>query len=184
MRSIATPVLLNELLTMVGDHQARVETILPLPIDLLNSKPAPDAWSALECIEHLNLVNHKYIPVIDEKLAKEASSPSPIFRSTIFGQFFVKRMLPGPQMKKIKTLSMFVPSKSMLDRDVIEHYLADQERLRRQLTQAELIDMNHVRIPLSITKWVTIRLGDAFRTVIYHDLRHILQAERALNDAQ
>jgi hypothetical protein len=39
-------------------------------------------------------------------------------------------------------------------------------------------DLSAVRIPISISKWITIRLGDTFRFVIAHNKRHIMQAGR------
>ena len=48
------------------------------------------------------------------------------------------------------------------------------------LEQTEL--ENKTRIPISINKWIKIKLGDTFRFVIYHNERHIQQAKRVLKE--
>ena len=43
-------------------------------------------------------------------------------------------------------------------------------------------NLNNIRIPISINKWIKIKLGDTFRFVIYHNERHIQQAKRVLKE--
>jgi len=40
--------------------------------------------------------------------------------------------------------------------------------------------LNTIRVPLSISKLVTLKLGDTFRFLIAHEQRHFIQARNSL----
>jgi hypothetical protein len=42
-------------------------------------------------------------------------------------------------------------------------------------------DLNKVRTSISISSLIRLKLGDTLRVVIYHNERHIRQAERAIH---
>lgn len=65
------------------------------------------------------------------------------------------------------------------DRSVLDHFISQQERYLELLTQADHIDISLKGIPITITKLIKLKLGDALRFNIYHNERHWLQAERA-----
>ena len=48
------------------------------------------------------------------------------------------------------------------------------------LEEAKSVDLNAVRIPISIAKFIKLKLGDVFMFLIAHNLRHVKQAERAI----
>jgi hypothetical protein len=51
------------------------------------------------------------------------------------------------------------------------------------LEQSKKINLNKARVPISIAKFIKLKLGDVFGFLIAHNQRHILQAERALAPA-
>ena len=64
---------------------------------------------------------------------------------------------------------------------VISEFIDQQEKLLQLLEAAAKVDLNKVRIPISISKLIKLRLGDTFNFTVAHQNRHVLQAQRALN---
>ena len=58
----------------------------------------------------------------------------------------------------------------------IEGFEKDQLELLHILTQAEEVNLRKVKVPISISKIIRLRLGDALQFVIYHNERHMQQA--------
>lgn len=55
--------------------------------------------------------------------------------------------------------------------------------MQELLDQAQKINLSSVKTAISLTSLVKIKLGDTLRFMIYHNERHILQAEKALGRA-
>jgi hypothetical protein len=66
----------------------------------------------------------------------------------------------------------------------IDKFLKQQERLIQLLTDAQAIDLTKAKTPISLTKWIKLRLGDTLRFYVYHIDRHIIQAQNALKTAK
>ncbi len=49
------------------------------------------------------------------------------------------------------------------------------------LEQSRDTNLTKIKTSISISKWIKLRLGDTFRIVIYHNLRHITQVKKILN---
>lgn len=39
-------------------------------------------------------------------------------------------------------------------------------------------DLGKIKTSISISKWIKLKLGDTFRVIIYHNERHIVQANK------
>jgi len=46
------------------------------------------------------------------------------------------------------------------------------------LDSSRAINLNTTKTAVSISKWIKLKLGDTFRVVIYHNDRHIAQANK------
>ena len=68
-----------------------------------------------------------------------------------------------------------------LSPEVLDRFLDFNQELIELLWQAKDINLTKARTPISISKWIKLRLGDTFRFVIYHNERHIIQAKNALS---
>lgn len=178
---ISATTLLHELTMMTTRHLAEARRWQKLPIEQLNARPAADAWSTLECLEHLNLYGDFYLPAMQQQMGKSRFAPRPYFRSGLLGNYFANSMLPKDKLNKMKTFQNMNPAGSQLDAGVLERFIQQQERLLQILGQARNTDMERIRIPITISKWIRLKLGDTLRFVIYHNERHIQQAQRALN---
>ena len=90
-------------------------------------------------------------------------------------------MLPKEKLNKIKTFKDKNPMGSDLDKVTIERFVLQQEQLLNLLDASRAKDLNKVKVPISISEWMKLKLGGVFRVVIYHNQRHILQANRVLS---
>ena len=143
-------------------------------------KPAANGgWSIAQCLWHLNSYGDYYLPQIKSGLAK--NYPGNLeFKSTWLGSYFTRIMQPGARMKKYKAFKNHVPPIEMDAAKVVAEFIHQQEQLLKYLKEARQTDMNRVRIPISIFKWIKLKLGDVFQFIITHDERHLQQAKRNL----
>lgn len=91
-------------------------------------------------------------------------------------------MLPKEKLNKMKTFKDKNPIGSGLDKRTIERFINQQEQLLNLLDKSKEIDLNKIKTAISISKWIKLKLGDTFRVVIYHNDRHIVQANKILDE--
>lgn len=183
---IKNNLLIEELLATTAWSTRTVEKLKELGVDRLNAKSSPSDWSALECIEHLNLYGNFYLPVIEEAiLSHQPNKTLTLFRSGFIGDYFVNmiRVKPG-EMKKMSTTKDKNPLGSILTVTTVDRFLKQQHLLKALLEQATYTDMTKLRTPISITKMVRLRLGDTLRFMVYHIERHVIQAEQTKLNGQ
>ena len=170
--------LLEELKEISQSLLSRGEAMLEMDKAQLNARPRPDAWSALECLEHLNRYGDHYLPAL-EKVMEGSKLPSEKqYKAGWLGGYFAKSMYPGKQMKGMKTFSSMNPLGSQLDHKVVEENIRQQRKTLLLLDRAHAHNLNRLRVPTSLSPFLRLKLGDTFRFFIYHNLRHFEQAER------
>ena len=183
---IENNLLIDELLKFTDHAIKLVNEFKKLSIERLNHKNSPAEWSVLQCIEHLNLYGTFYLPEIEQQiLSSKKESAKMIFKSGIIGNYFAGLMLvKNGKITKMKSPKNKVPPNSELSITTLDKFLKQQERLKSLLSQARTINLTKSRSAISLSKHITLRLGDTFRFYVYHIDRHILQAERAGNKSQ
>jgi len=173
--------LLNDLREMTLSIITRVEDMKLEDDKSLNAKSNNDSWSSLECIEHLNRYGRYYIPEIKQRISNAKKGNEGTFKSGWLGNYFAKSMMPSKKMKPIKTFVSMNPVGSQLDSvAVIKEFLEQQQQILRILEVSKNIDLTGTKTAISISKLIKLRLGDTLRVVIYHNERHIQQANNAL----
>ena len=172
-----TESLINELIQITEKNMNEVQLFKNLNNIELNLKLNAESWSILECIEHLNRYGDFYIPEIRKRIESTNFKKSLTFRSGILGNYFAKSMLPKEKLNKMKTFRSMNPNNSSLDRSVLDKFLQQQESILDLLSKARHLNLNKVKTSISISKWIKLKLGDTLRVVIYHNLRHIVQAK-------
>lgn len=168
-------------------HQIKQEAIAfqKLPDSLLFTRPQPSSWSIIECIEHLNRYGYFYIPELTIKIStSKYTTPSPIFKSGYLGNYFAKSMLPKAKLNKMKAFKSMNPSHSILNRDVLAVFIQQQDSLITLLEQAQTVNLNQTKTAISISKWIKLRLGDTLKIVVFHNLRHLVQAQNIIQSHQ
>lgn len=152
----------------------------------LHYKPSPERWSVLECIEHLNIADAHYIAQFDQKLDAAPASDVKEFKPGWMGNYFVKSMKPkedGTIPSPMKTLRKFLPEVNV-QHDTLSKFIEDQDYLIEALEKSKSLNLNKIKISSAIGSIVTFKLGDAFRFLIAHNQRHILQANRVLEQLE
>jgi len=165
-------------------HQIKQEAVAfqQLSDTILQTRPTPASWSILECIEHLNRYGYFYIPEITIKISTSTYPSTPTFKSGILGNYFAKSMLPQANGKKMKTFKSMNPSGNKLNREVLTTFIQQQDNLIALLEQAKTVDLNKTKTSISISTWIKLRLGDTFKIVVFHNLRHLAQAKRIIEN--
>jgi hypothetical protein len=148
-------------------------------------QPAENKWSAAQCLEHLNSYGRYYLPEIEKAITDALAdniSPREQFTTGWLGNYFTNLMLPKEgKQKKMKAPKDHQP-KVDLDADkAVSEFIDQQEKLLALLDKAGQVDLNKVRVPISIAKLIKLKLGDVFMFLIAHNQRHIMQVERALD---
>ncbi len=151
--------------------------------DLLNYREAPEKWSVLECIAHLNRYGDFYLPEIGRQIRESGYAPEELFKSGILGNFFAESMLPKENFKKMKTFRDKDPIGSRVDKEEISIFLEQQHELLDLLQAAGEVSLNKTLTRISISRWIRLKLGDTFRILVYHNERHLMQAQKALKAA-
>lgn len=174
--------LIRDLTKLTHENIRQVEDFSQLQIEILNRKPNAESWSILECIEHLNRYGDFYIPEIQKQINSSKHFPSGEFQSGLLGNYFAKSMLPKEKLNKMKTFKSMNPPGSDLSEEVLERFLDQQKQILELLEAAEEVNLSKTKTAISISKRIKLRLGDTFRVVIYHNLRHIMQAMKVVDE--
>ncbi len=147
----------------------------------LSWKPAPHVWSVLEVVAHLNTYAHFYHKAFKHKISitrfrtpKETFSSSPLGRSAwasmkLGKQNNIKRKFRAPKNYDA-TLHP-----ELITEHLLEDYLNSQQEFLQILESSVAVNLRKVKVPISISKLVRLRLGDAFLFVAYHNERHMQQ---------
>ncbi len=157
-----------------------------LPPEALAAQPAPGSWSAAQCLEHLNIYGRHYLPEMEKAIRQSkrtGARPQASFRPGWLGAYFTRIMQPeadGHLKTKMKAPANAVPSPQPDPRAMLAEFIDQQETLLRLLDQAASADLGQVRVPISLTPWIRLKLGDTFLFFTAHIQRHLLQAERAI----
>lgn len=141
-------------------------------------KPGPNGgWSIAQNLKHLNLYFKYYNPTIKQALNNESEDfEAEIFRSSWLGAYFTKSM-DYRRKGKIKAFKDYVPKNDLDAAKVVAEFIDYQEELLSLMRRAQRYNLSKIKIAISLTKLVKMRLGDVFQFVIMHNERHIVQAQ-------
>lgn len=156
---------------------SKVNRLKSYDLELLRWRESDVSWNVLECLEHLNLYGDFYLPVMERNIRHSSSSGEAEFKSGMLGGYFAKSMLPKGKLNRMKTFKDKNPLNSKLDGAVLDRFLEQQDKLIILLDSARTVSLNKVKIELSITKFLKLRLGDVFQFYINHMMRHMNQID-------
>ena len=179
--TIKSEQLIQDLIERTRININQAEKFNSLSTEKLNWRIGQDSWSILECFEHLNLYGDFYIPEIQKRIDSSETQPKENFKSGVLGNYFAKSMLPKEKLNKMKTFKDKNPIGSKLDKSTIERFISQQEQILNLLDKSREIDLNKTKTAISISKLIKLKIGDTFRVVVYHNERHLVQANKMLN---
>ncbi|MDP2036038.1 MAG: DinB family protein, partial [Ignavibacteria bacterium] len=152
-------------------------------VEELNKKPSEKRWSAAECIEHLTLAGQSYlsnIPKIPKRSAVLIDDEVKI-GAGLFAKTFIH--FTGPKVKiKMKAPKSMLVSNYNYDKDVIDDFLFLQDEFLSALSAVNYEELKSFKVAWPTFELIKLSLGDVMMITIAHELRHINQAERALDD--
>jgi len=182
-----TAQLLENLHQQTEQHlQKAVSEWQMLSPERLGQKASPEKWSVAQCLEHLNIYGRYYLPAMEQAIQKAKqrnSQATPTFRSGWLGAYFTGLMMPqtdGKLKTKMKSPKNAIPSPAPDPRAMLAEFIDQQETMLRLLREAASVNLSVIRIPISISPWIKLKLGDTFQFVVAHIQRHVVQAEQAL----
>lgn len=187
MKSFNSNTLVESLQDDVRQIILRANKLEHLPVELLQQQPAPDKWSVAQVLEHLCIYSRYYLTAIESKLHRSQSGPGNIFTPGWLGNYFTRIMKPTGDhtiSKKMKAPKNALPSAQPDAGEVLKEFILHQHHLLNLLAIAKTANLNHIRIPTSLNKFITLKLGDTFRFFIAHEQRHFIQTDNILREIQ
>ncbi|HEY0678434.1 MAG TPA: DinB family protein [Chitinophagaceae bacterium] len=154
---------------------------------ILVQQPAPGRWSVTQVIEHLNSYGRYYLPAMESAMKAKPSRVTELFKPGWLGDYFTKMMLPGKNGKvgnKMKSPKDHRPEPLIDSKPVLEEFLKQQQLLLDLLQQAKKKDLSGIRIPITISRFIRLKLGDTFRFLIAHQQRHFVQVKNTLAEVK
>lgn len=154
---------------------------------LLLATPAPGSWGAAQCYTHMVIATEHYLqrlPKAALKAKADQGTQGTPFSPGKWGEKLTNSMMPtdtGERKGKMKTMGKFVPKK----KDPAAHLASLPHFLQQLDTLDSLVELwatRDLHRPLITAAVPIFRLkpGDAFRFLLAHALRHMLQAQQAI----
>ena len=148
----------------------------------INWRPFEDKWSIGECIEHLVITQKLYNSKIKEL--------PPVFKNTGKGSFKFKRTFGGRMILKYvdpdsttrtKTFKIFKPTSKQININIIRSFCEEVETMISFAENLHGVDLTKLKISSPVSKLLKMNVGDALLINLYHNNRHLNQAEKILN---
>jgi hypothetical protein len=144
----------------------------------LNWKPAPDAWSIGQCLQHLQVANDVYLPPIARALEGEAPSPVQAINPGWFGRWFIRKYIePSPRSTRAQAPRKIAPAPH-IDASILDQFLRSNEAARDLVRRAGAYDVNRIRFENPFVPLLRFTVGTGLKVITRHQHRHLLQAER------
>ena len=154
--------------------------VKPLTDAQFNWRPAPNAWSIAQCIDHLNVIARLYLPMLDEGIAdairRGLYKPGP-FTYRRFYRWIARSQEP-PYRIRTKAPRSFQPPPSRPRQEVMAAFRAYQVQYIDRLRQGNGLDLTRARVRSPILRWLKLPLGTALAFTTAHERRHLWQARQ------
>ena len=140
-------------------------------------------WSVAQVLEHLNKYARYYLPVIEKSIIHISKDTNAWFVPGFWGNYFTRAMMPKNVFEiknRMRTPKNYLPEKSVNVEAVFREFLEHQQKLLQLLEVSRRRNLGTIHIPIPITRLVRLKLGDAFRFLIAHEQRHMIQARNAI----
>jgi uncharacterized damage-inducible protein DinB len=183
MAKLKTEELIQQLRTDIERVRAAAQFFKESDKHKMVYSPGSDKWSVVQILEHLNAYSRYYLPAIQKAMTERPTSRSAWFQSGFWGDYFTKSMKPvnvyevKNKMKAMKAYSF--PNSLNVD-TVLNEFMQHEDELLRLLDMAQHVNLEEVRVPITITKMIKLKLGDTLRFLVAHQQRHMIQARNML----
>ena len=162
------------------------ELIFNTDDSLLLKQPAPEKWSAAECLSHLVEFGNIYADVLSQGIIRakigQVTGPT-IFRPRFFWRWIIRFFKP-PYKIKLKTIQSFKPQNG--DRQSVEKvmdlFCQLQERFIDQVSHSREkgIDLSATKVSHPVLSFLKMTLSECLAVAAAHQHRHLWQAEQTI----
>ena len=149
--------------------------------DRWTRRPAAQGWSAIECIQHLNLTADATLPRVREGIAeaRRAGRAAPNhYRRDFFG-WLIWSGLRKPGRFKTKTAPAFVPGSHLPVADILAMFRRLQLEHIACVHDSDGLAVHTVRMRSPFNERVRYSVYSALTILAVHQHRHLWQAEQA-----
>ena len=149
-----------------------------------NLRPAPNAWSAGECLAHLNVSERAYIDriafAIKQGRQRGLVETGP-HRYGVLVRWMIRTMEPPPR-RRFKSPRRFTDTSAALKKDkVLADFTSMGEEWNACLLSAKGLHLARVKVRSPAVPLLRFSLGALFEMMAAHERRHLWQAKQALN---
>jgi len=156
----------------------------------LQWKPNESAWNIMEITAHLNEYARFYHEAFLRRIEKTRfREPRENFVSSPLGRSAWMSMKLGNAKnvkRKFNSPKSYNPTiaPELVKADGLETLVKGQRELLQILELAATVNIRKVKVPISISKIIRLRLGDGLLFVAYHNERHVQQALNLMKSPQ
>jgi hypothetical protein len=151
-----------------------------------NRHPAPDAWSAGDCVEHLNLTSRAYVPLLRDAIAEarlKRGTPPTRYHKDLPGRVMAFMMRPMKhigrfKLGRVKTTGPFTPRGGETREELLSDFVRLQSELITLIASADGLPIDQVKIQSPFGK-MRYNAYSALEIITQHEHRHLQQAEEA-----
>ena len=148
----------------------------------LNWQPDPKSWSVGLCLEHLIKTNDEILGGVESRI--RGTRRQTIFErmavgSNFFGNYILKAVQPENK-SKLKAPKVFKPATSSVSADIVNKFVANQERIIELMRASEELDLARTIVASPAASFVTYSLFNVYKIVVTHERRHFRQAQNVM----
>lgn len=183
MKEIKCNALLQQWQYQIKEAIAEASILQTVDEIKLNTQPTENAWSVTQIIEHLNIYCRYYINAVEQKLHVHQTKAATHFKPGWLGNYFTKLMQPKANntiAKKMKAPKNAQPLNNFNAKEVLQEFINHQHQLLNLIQIAQGANLNTIRIPTSLNKFIALKLGDTFAFFIAHQQRHFIQIKNTV----
>ena len=151
--------------------------------ELSTTRPQAGAWSAAECLEHLNVSADSFFAVWPQAISQsgprqgEGNRP---YKVDFWGRV-LSWVLEPPARIKSKTPKWLEPAKELEIGPVLQGFLDRQQRIVATLHKCRGRAVDVVKIASTVDARIHYSVWSSFVVTAAHERRHLLQAEQAVS---
>lgn len=151
-----------------------------------NKRPETGAWSAADCVEHLNMTSRAYVPLLREAVDRARlmnAPPTESYHMDLAGRVMAFMMRPLKhigkfKIGKVKTTGPFTPRGGQSREQLLSDFVLLQSQLISLIRSADGLPIDRVKIQSPFGK-LRYNAYSALEIVSQHEHRHLQQAEEA-----
>ena len=186
MKKIQSQLLINELEAAIRQCITEATFLKSTDPALLLDQPSPGKWSVIQVIEHLNSYDRYYLLAIERSMKNDKPARE-YFKPGWLGNYFTKLMKPtedGRVVNKMQAPSGHRPPAHLDAFPVITSFIEQQHYFLELLEKARTKDLGSIRVPISLAKFIRLKLGDTFGILVAHKQRHFVQIRNTIAAVQ